>query len=65
MTDWPSFSTCALVGLLYCDNLTDAGLRELSSCKQLRALDLQGCGKETDAGVTELKKALPDIVSQR
>ncbi|HVS37946.1 MAG TPA: hypothetical protein VMS17_20470 [Gemmataceae bacterium] len=39
--------------------VTDAGLKELAALKQLKRLDLVHCKGVTDAGVAELKKALP------
>jgi len=41
---------CSLVNL---DKITDAGMIELvKHCPQLQSLDLSGCDKITDAGVT-------------
>jgi hypothetical protein len=40
-------------------NVTDTGLLNLQELTQLQHLSLQGSPKVTDAGVRELKKALP------
>jgi hypothetical protein len=40
--------------------VTDNGLKELAGLKELKYLDLRRCQGVTDAGVAELKKALPD-----
>ena len=42
-----------------CDKLTDAGLKELTACKQLRTLNVYGCNKITNEAVADLKKILP------
>lgn len=42
------------VDLADCDNVTDAGLKQLTTLKQLQSLDLRRCDKVTDAGLKEL-----------
>jgi hypothetical protein len=44
--------------------MSDAGLRELASLKELTFLNLMST-KVTDAGVSELKKFLPKCQIQR
>jgi hypothetical protein len=39
--------------------ITDAGLKEVAKLQQLTSLNLRRCDEITDAGVAELKKALP------
>jgi hypothetical protein len=48
------------LSLVNCAGVTDAGLKELKGLKGLRSLVLVGT-KVTDAGVAELKKALPEL----
>ena len=45
--------------------ITDAGLKELAKLQQLTSLDLRYCKQITDAGVAELKKALPKCKIER
>jgi hypothetical protein len=40
--------------------VTDAGLKELTNLKRLTYLELYDCVRVTDAGVAELRKALPN-----
>ena len=40
--------------------INDAGLKELTKCKQLTALDLSNCKQITAEDVAELKKAMPN-----
>ena len=44
----------ARLNLGYCISLTDAGLAQLSVCKQLATLNLSGCVKVTDAGLSHV-----------
>ena len=44
----------------FCPQVTDAGLEHLKGLIQLKRLNLMGT-KVTDAGVSELKKALPNV----
>ena len=46
---------------LYGSEITDTGLKELAKLKHLKELDLRFCKQLTDAGVTELIKALPGV----
>lgn len=41
-----------------CD-ITDSGLARLGKCRELRILDLTGCGKVTRKGIARLKRDLP------
>ena len=40
--------------------VTDAGAKKLGELKSLTSLDLTGCSQVTEAGIAELRKALPD-----
>jgi hypothetical protein len=40
--------------------VTDVGLKELAALTRLKSLSLFECKGVTDAGVAELRKALPD-----
>ncbi len=54
----------ALTGLkelsLWGTNVTDAGLKELVVCKDLKSLSVIECPGVTDAGVAVLQNALPN-----
>ena len=45
--------------------ITDAGLKEVAQLQQLTSLGLLACTQITDAGVAELKKALPKCIIRR
>jgi hypothetical protein len=47
---------------LYGTQITDEGLKELAELRNLAQLDLRFCKQLTDAGVTELDKALPGVI---
>lgn len=47
-----------------CPDVTDVGLKDLAELKGLRKMDLRVTGV-TDAGVADLRKALPDCEISR
>jgi hypothetical protein len=50
---------------LMCDDITDAGLKELSAMKSLKRIILGECDRLTDAGIAEFQRSLPHCEIRR